>query len=134
MNKAIVIGAGFGGIASALRLRAKGYDVVIIDQREKLGGRAQQFNKEGYIFDAGPTVETQTASVKTIRQSKKRQVIIGEVANDNNYIICNDKVADFRATQAAILLRDTAKQVVLSQTVADALMVKEGDWVRLVSN
>ena len=97
---------------------------------------AEGFSRRGYvdIFDAGPTVETQTASVKTIRQSKKRQVIIGEVANDNNYIICNDKVADFRATQAAILLRDTAKQVVLSQTVADALMVKEGDWVRLVSN
>ena len=97
---------------------------------------AEGFSRRGYvdIFDAGPTVETQTASVKTIRQSKKRQVIIGDVANDNNYIICNDKVADFRATQAAILLRDTAKQVVLSQTVADALMVKEGDWVRLVSN
>tara|TARA_B110000196_G_C21144486_1_gene665785 strand:- start:1630 stop:2646 length:1017 start_codon:yes stop_codon:yes gene_type:complete len=97
---------------------------------------AEGFSRRGYvdIFDAGPTVETQTASVKTVRQSKKRQVIIGDVANDNNYIICNDKVADFRATQAAILLRDTAKQVVLSQTVADALMVKEGDWVRLVSN
>ena len=97
---------------------------------------AEGFSRRGYvdIFDAGPTVETQTASVKTVRLSKKRQVIIGEVANDNNYIICNDKVADFRATQAAILLRDTAKQVVLSQTVADALMVKEGDWVRLVSN
>ena len=97
---------------------------------------AEGFSRRGYvdIFDAGPTVETQTASVKTVRQSKKRQVIIGEVANDNNYIICNDKVADFRATQSAILLRDTAKQVVLSQAVADALMVKEGDWVRLVSN
>lgn len=97
---------------------------------------AEGFSRRGYvdIFDAGPTVETQTASVKTVRQSKKRQVIIGDVANDNNYIICNDKVADFRATQAAILLRDTAKQVVLSQAVADALMVKEGDWVRLVSN
>ncbi|MDB4327128.1 phytoene desaturase family protein [bacterium] len=58
MHKAVVIGAGFGGIASALRLRAKGYEVVIIDQREKLGGRAQQFNKEGFIFDAGPTVVT----------------------------------------------------------------------------
>jgi arginine N-succinyltransferase len=94
---------------------------------------AEGFSRRGYvdIFDAGPTVETQTASVKTVRQSKKRQVIIGDVANDNNYIICNDKVADFRAT---ILLRDTAKQVVLSQAVADALMVKEGDWVRLVSN
>lgn len=50
---------------------------------------AEGFSRRGYvdIFDAGPTVETQTASVKTVRQSKKRQVIIGDVANDNNYII-----------------------------------------------
>jgi phytoene desaturase len=57
-SKAIVVGGGFGGIASALRLRAKGYDVTLIDQCEHLGGRAQQFNKEGFIFDAGPTVVT----------------------------------------------------------------------------
>ena len=58
MNKAIVIGAGFGGIASALRLRAKGYSVQIIDKCERLGGRAQVFEREGYKFDAGPTVIT----------------------------------------------------------------------------
>jgi len=58
MNKAVVIGGGFGGMASALRLRAKGYDVVIIDQCERLGGRAQQHKVGGFVFDAGPTVVT----------------------------------------------------------------------------
>jgi phytoene desaturase len=58
INKAVVIGGGFGGIASALRLRAKGYDVVIIDQRQRLGGRAQQHKIDGFVFDAGPTVVT----------------------------------------------------------------------------
>jgi phytoene desaturase len=58
MNKAVVIGGGFGGMASALRLRAKGYDVVIIDQCERLGGRAQQHKIGGFVFDAGPTVVT----------------------------------------------------------------------------
>lgn len=58
MSKIVVIGAGFGGMASALRMRAKGYEVLLIDQCERLGGRAQQFNKEGFIFDAGPTVVT----------------------------------------------------------------------------
>jgi phytoene desaturase len=57
-SQAIVVGGGFGGIASALRLRAKGYEVTLIDQCEQLGGRAQQFNKQGFIFDAGPTVVT----------------------------------------------------------------------------
>ncbi len=58
MTQAIVIGAGFGGIASAIRLRAKGYDVRIIDRCERLGGRAQAFKRGGYRHDAGPTVIT----------------------------------------------------------------------------
>ena len=56
--KAIVIGAGFGGIAAALRLRAKGYDVSIIDRCAALGGRAQVFERNGFKHDAGPTVIT----------------------------------------------------------------------------
>ena len=55
---AIVIGAGFGGIASALRLRAKGYKVTLIDRCEQLGGRAQSFKRNGFRHDAGPTVIT----------------------------------------------------------------------------
>ena len=56
--KAIVIGAGFGGIAAALRQRAKGYDVSIIDRCPNLGGRAQIFERNGFKHDAGPTVIT----------------------------------------------------------------------------
>lgn len=58
MPQAIVIGAGFGGIASALRLRAKGYDVTVVERGEQLGGRARVFERNGFIFDAGPTVIT----------------------------------------------------------------------------
>lgn len=55
---AVVIGAGFGGIAAALRLRAKGYRVTLLDRAEKIGGRAQVFEHEGFRHDAGPTVIT----------------------------------------------------------------------------
>lgn len=55
---AIVIGAGFGGIAAALRLRAKGYEVTVIDRCAQLGGRAQVFERDGFRHDAGPTVIT----------------------------------------------------------------------------
>jgi len=54
----VVIGGGFGGIASALRMRAKGYSVTLIDRCDRLGGRAQVFKKDGFIHDAGPTVIT----------------------------------------------------------------------------
>jgi len=56
--QAIVIGAGFGGIAAALRLRAKGYEVSLIDRCAGLGGRAQVFERNGFKHDAGPTVIT----------------------------------------------------------------------------
>ncbi len=56
--KALVIGAGFGGIAAALRLRAKGYDVSLVDRCAGLGGRAQVFERDGFRHDAGPTVIT----------------------------------------------------------------------------
>jgi phytoene desaturase len=55
---AVVIGAGFGGIAAALRLRAKGYAVTLIERGDRLGGRAQVFERDGFRHDAGPTVLT----------------------------------------------------------------------------
>lgn len=58
MSRAVVIGGGFGGIAAALRARAKGYDVTLIDRCPRLGGRAQVFERGGYRHDAGPTVLT----------------------------------------------------------------------------
>ena len=56
--KSLVIGSGFGGIAAALRLRAKGHDVTLVEKHKDLGGRARVFKKNGFIFDAGPTVIT----------------------------------------------------------------------------
>jgi phytoene desaturase len=56
--QAIVIGAGFGGIAAAIRLRAKGYEVTLVDRCANLGGRAQVFERDGFRHDAGPTVIT----------------------------------------------------------------------------
>lgn len=57
-KNAVVIGSGFGGIASAIRLRAMNYNVTLIEKNSDLGGRARTFHKNGYTFDAGPTVIT----------------------------------------------------------------------------
>ena len=54
----IVIGAGFGGIAAALRLRAKNHNVTIIEKQQDLGGRARLFRRNGFTYDGGPTVIT----------------------------------------------------------------------------
>ena len=57
-KKVIVIGSGFGGLASALRLRAKGYEVTLVEKHPDLGGRARVFKKGNFVYDGGPTVIT----------------------------------------------------------------------------
>ncbi len=57
-SRAVVVGGGFGGMAASLRLRAKGYDVTVVDRCSRLGGRAQVFERDGFRHDAGPTVIT----------------------------------------------------------------------------
>ena len=54
----LVIGAGFGGIAAALRMRARGHKVTLIERLDAIGGRAQAFEQGGFRHDAGPTVIT----------------------------------------------------------------------------
>ena len=54
----IVIGAGFGGIAAALRARALGYEVILVERLDQLGGRGRIVRHDGFHFDAGPTVIT----------------------------------------------------------------------------
>jgi len=57
-NHAVVIGSGFGGIASAIRLQARGYQVDLLEMRDKPGGRAYVYEQDGFKFDAGPTIIT----------------------------------------------------------------------------
>lgn len=55
---AIVIGSGFGGLAAAVRLGARGYRVTVLEKLDAPGGRAYVFKDGGYVFDAGPTIIT----------------------------------------------------------------------------
>ena len=57
-NTAIVIGGGFGGLAAAMRLLAKGYKVLVFEKNMELGGRGSCIIKSGYRFDLGPTIVT----------------------------------------------------------------------------
>ncbi len=54
----VVVGAGFGGLSAAIRLRARGWPVVVVEAGSQAGGRARVFESEGHVFDAGPTVIT----------------------------------------------------------------------------
>ncbi|MDE8344331.1 MAG: FAD-dependent oxidoreductase, partial [Acidocella sp.] len=55
---AVVIGSGFGGLAAAIRLGARGYRVTVLERLAQAGGRASVFRQDGFTFDAGPTIIT----------------------------------------------------------------------------
>src|SRR3954451_24178807 len=56
--RAVVVGAGLGGLAVALRLQGEGYDVVVLEQRDTPGGRASQRRSNGFTWDTGPSLIT----------------------------------------------------------------------------
>jgi len=54
----VVIGSGFGGLSAAVRLRAQGHNVTVLEKRDKPGGRAYVYEQQGFVFDGGPTIIT----------------------------------------------------------------------------
>lgn len=66
MTKAIIIGSGFGGLALAIRLQSAGMQTLILEKRDKPGGRAYVYEDQGFVFDAGPTVITDPTSLEAL--------------------------------------------------------------------
>jgi phytoene desaturase len=68
MTTAVVIGAGFGGLALGIRLQSAGVQTTIVEARDKPGGRAYYWERDGFTFDAGPTVITDPACLEELWQ------------------------------------------------------------------
>ena len=71
---AIVIGAGFGGIALAIRLQSMGFQTTLLDNRDKPGGRAYVYDIEGFKFDGGPTVITDPDCLRELWELSGRRM------------------------------------------------------------
>jgi phytoene desaturase len=65
-RRAVVIGAGFGGLALAIRLQARGIQTTLLEKRDKPGGRAYVYEEQGFVFDAGPTVITDPSCIEEL--------------------------------------------------------------------
>jgi phytoene desaturase len=65
-KKAVVVGAGFGGLALAIRLQASGVSTTLLEKRDKPGGRAYVYEDQGFVFDAGPTVITDPSAIEEL--------------------------------------------------------------------
>ncbi len=74
MKSAVVVGAGFGGLALAIRLQSAGVATTIVEARDKAGGRAYVWEKDGFTFDAGPTVITAPEALRELWQLTGRDM------------------------------------------------------------
>src|SRR5436190_16369945 len=62
-STAIIVGSGIGGIAIAIRLAVKGYEVKVFEKNNYPGGKLTAFEKDGFHFDAGPSLFTQPQNI-----------------------------------------------------------------------
>lgn len=94
------------------------------------------FKHKGYVdlFDAGPTIESRLNEIKTVKHSNNAPVEISEVESDQVFAVCNNKVADFRATYTkGISQNQDDGSISISPEVASALKVTSGESVRFVA-
>ncbi len=73
-KKAVVIGSGFGGIACAIRLQNQGFSTILLEKRDKPGGRAYVYQDKGFTFDAGPTVITAPPAIEELFEISQKQM------------------------------------------------------------
>ncbi|MBC8233386.1 phytoene desaturase [bacterium] len=74
MKNIVIIGPGFGGLAAAIRLQARGFQVTILEKNGKVGGHAYQLVKSGYTFDMGPSLITALDIIQKVFQSAGRRL------------------------------------------------------------
>jgi len=89
-KSAIVIGAGFGGLALAIRLQAAGVRTTLLERRDKPGGRAYVYHDQGFTFDAGPTVITDPSAIEALFDAagKRMQDYVELLPVDPFYRLC----------------------------------------------
>lgn len=73
-GRAAVVGAGFGGLAAAIRLQAGGFETVLFEARDQPGGRAYVYRDSGFTFDGGPTVITAPSCIEELFTLAERKM------------------------------------------------------------
>lgn len=105
-RRAVVIGAGFGGIALAIRLQRAGIQTTLVEKRDKPGGRAYVWKEEGFTFDAGPTVITDPDCLKELFEGTGSELkdYVDLMPVDPFYRLCweDGKSFDYNDDQAAM--------------------------------
>ncbi|WP_028596460.1 phytoene desaturase family protein [Paenibacillus assamensis] len=117
MKKAIVIGAGLGGLSCAIRLAHAGFAVTVLEQQSSAGGKLQRIQSGQYVFDRGPSTITMPAAFEQLFRSVGRQMddyikmypLLQGTSNyfaDGNKVIFNSDAAEMEEQIAAYSSED----------------------------
>lgn len=96
--------------------------------------KQEGFCCRGYvdIFDAGPSVECDVRNIETVRHSQRYSIEVGNHLSQNQYLISNCKLAEFRAVAGPVAMT-TQGQAMITADIAAALNIEAGDEVRLIA-
>ena len=103
----LVIGSGFGGIAAALRLRAKNHKVTLIEKHSDLGGRARVFKKNGFIFEDGK--EFDYSGNEELMKNQINKISEKDVRGYENLVSFTEKIFDKGFTELSDIPFDKFK-------------------------
>jgi len=93
------------------------------------------FRYRGYvdIFDGGPTVECDVDQIKSVQESFRVQVNVGEVNDEKSFLVCNTNFKEFRASEMNIEVDNNQESAVITNEHAKVLNVKDGDMIRILA-
>ncbi len=113
MPHAVIVGAGLGGLAAAIRLGARGYRVTVLDRLAVPGGRATVFKQDGFTFDAGPTIITAPFVLEELWQFAGRNFYddVKLQALDPFYVIRFDDGSTFTCRADVKAMRDEVARI-----------------------
>ncbi len=106
MQRVIVIGAGVGGLATAIRLAVLGYQVTVYEQNSSPGGRISLLESDGYRFNTGPALFTDPHLIEELFHLAEEPVAscfsYQELTNSCRYFFFNGKVANAYTNSSAL--------------------------------
>ncbi len=123
-----------------INLLSKEAQAVIGQVHEKTRPALKLLEREGFtcrnyvdIFDAGPTVECDVNNINSVRDSVRVKVIVSEHSSSQDFLMCNSSFENFRATAAKAAFNRESGSAIISPEVAKALLVDNGDFIRILA-
>jgi phytoene desaturase len=131
MPRAVIVGAGLGGLAAAIRLGSRGYRVTVVDRLEEPGGRATVFRQDGFTFDAGPTIITAPFVLEELWQFAGRNFYddVELKALDPFYVIRFDDGSSFTCRPDVAAMREEVARIAPDDVAGYDAFMRESEAI-----